>query len=145
MLKQARCLKIPSKTYALRDMNEYCKYHQHFRHDIDSFEEFHSKVESMMMLGMFIMGGPKENAYNKKVEVCRYQLTKWGPPKMILTKLASITSGSYNALPHNYRYSFHNKNPASIFHVEIKGLTRNGRCFTTEEMKIIRKPKERMR
>jgi hypothetical protein len=64
---------------------------------------------------------------------------------MILTKPASTTSESYNALPHNYRYSFHNKNPSSIFHFEIKRLTRNRRCFTTEELKIIRKPKERMR
>jgi hypothetical protein len=64
---------------------------------------------------------------------------------MILTKPTSTTSGSYNALPHNYRYSFHSKNPASIFHAEIKGLTRSGRCFTTEKLKIIRKPKERMR
>jgi len=59
MLKQARYLKIPSKTYTLRDMNEYCKYHQHFGHNINSFEEFHSKVESMMMLGMLRKGGPK--------------------------------------------------------------------------------------
>jgi hypothetical protein len=57
-------------------MNEYYKYHQHFGHDIDSSEEFHSKVESMMMLGMLRMGGPKKNdilgtmiGYNKKVEV----------------------------------------------------------------------------
>jgi hypothetical protein len=58
---------------------------------------------------------------------------------MILAKHASTTSGSYNSLPHNFRYSFHNKNHAYIFHVEIGGLTRSGRCFTPEELENHRK------
>jgi hypothetical protein len=47
----------------------------------------------------------------------------------------STTSRSYNALPHNYGYSFHNKNPTPYFHAEIGGLTRSGRCFTPEELR----------
>jgi hypothetical protein len=37
-------------------------------------------------------------------------------------------------MPYNYGYSFNNKSPAPIFHIEIDGLNWSGRCFTLEEL-----------
>ena len=50
MMRQAGFLKTPVRTQVVGDVNEYCKYHQQFGHDINSCEEFHSEVEDMMML-----------------------------------------------------------------------------------------------
>ena len=90
MLRQTDYLKTPVKIQAVRNTNEYCKYHQQFDHDIDSCEEFHFEVKDMMALGMLILMKPKEDELvgtmtgcNKKVEVCRYIPTERGPPKMI--------------------------------------------------------------
>jgi hypothetical protein len=102
----------------------------------------------MMTLGMLRLMKPKEDELvgtmigcNKKVEVCRYIPTEKGPPKMILTKPMNIVSGSYNAQPYNYGYSFHSTNPTPVFHAEIGGLTRSGRCFTPEELENHKKAK----
>lgn len=72
--------------------------------------------------------------FNQKEEVCRYHPTKGGPPRMILAKPTNIISGNYNALPHHYGHSFHITKPAPVFHAEIGGLTRSGRCFTPKEL-----------
>jgi len=53
---------------------------------------------------------------------------------MILAKPASINNGNYNALPHHYGNSFHITKRALVFHAEIEGLTRSGRCFTPQEL-----------
>jgi hypothetical protein len=45
-----------------------------------------------------------------------------GPPKLILTKPICTNSRSYSTMPYNYGYSFNNKSPAPIFHIEIDGL-----------------------
>ncbi|XP_073268737.1 uncharacterized protein [Populus alba] len=148
MLRQTNYLKTPVRMQAVGDANEYCKYHQQFGHDIDSCEEFHLEVENMMTLGMLRLMKPKEDdlvgtmtGCNEKVEVCRYVPTEKGPPKMILTKPMNTVSGSYNAQPYNYGYSFHSTNPALVFHAEVGGLTRSGRCFTPEELENHRKAK----
>jgi hypothetical protein len=148
MLRQTNYLKTLVRIQAIGDVNEYCKYHQQFGHDIDSCEEFHFEVEDMMTLGILRLMKPKEDELvgtmtgcNKKVEVCRYIPTERGPPKMILAKPMNIVGGSYNAQPYNYGYSFHNTSPAPVFHAEIGGLTRSGRCFTPEELENHRKAK----
>ncbi|KAL3570669.1 hypothetical protein D5086_027918 [Populus alba] len=76
-----------------------------------------------------------------KMEVCRLQPTVGGPPKLILTKPVCTNSESYGSMPYNYGYSFNIKNPTPIFHPEIGGLTRSGRCFTPEELERQRKAK----
>jgi hypothetical protein len=148
MLRQTDYLKTPVKIQAVGNANEYCKYHQQLGHDIDSCEEFHLEVENMMTLGMLRLMKLKEDELvgtmtgcNQKVEVCRYIPTEKGPPKMIIAKPMNTVSGSYNAQPYNYGYSFHNTNPAPVFHAEIGGLTRSGRCFTPEELENHRKAK----
>ncbi|XP_061947974.1 uncharacterized protein LOC133671268 [Populus nigra] len=148
MLRQTNYLKTPVRIQAVGDANEYCKYHQQFGHDIDSCEEFHFKVENMMTLEILRLMKPKEDelvgtmtGFNKKVEVCRYIPTERGPPKMILAKPMNTVSGNYNAQPYNYGYSFHTTSPAPVFHAEIGGLTRSGRCFTPEELENHRKAK----
>ena len=96
---------------------------------INSCKEFQVKVEDMMTLGVLRIGAPEEDlvgtmiGFDKKVEVCRYQPMKGGPPKMILAKPTSIVSGDYNAIPYNYGYSFHTMRPAPTLHAEIRGLT----------------------
>lgn len=74
-------------------------------HHINSYEEFQSEVGDMMTLGLLRVATADENnqvrmvtGFNRKEEVCRYQPTKGGPPRMILAKPASINSGNYNAL-----------------------------------------------
>jgi hypothetical protein len=90
----------------------------------------------MMMLGVLRIGAPEENlvgtmtGFDKKVEVCRYQPTEGGPPRMILARPVSIVNENYNVMPHSYGYSFHTTRPTPTFHAKIGGLTRSGRCYT---------------
>jgi hypothetical protein len=90
---------------------------------------------------------PEENlvgtmtCFDKKIEVCRYQPTEGGPPRMILARPTSTGSGNYNAIPYNYGYSFHTMRPAPTFHAEVGGLTRSGRCYTHEELEDQRRAK----
>jgi hypothetical protein len=148
MLKQAGYLKIPVNVQAVGGMSEYCKYHQQFGHDIDSCEEFNWEVEGMMTRGVLRLMKHEEDdlvgtltGYGNKEEVCRYQPTERGPPKMILTMPPSTISGNYNALPYNYGYSFCNPSLTPVFNAEVGGLTRSGRCFTPEELKNHKKDK----
>jgi hypothetical protein len=129
-------------------MNEYCKYHQQFGHDIDSCEEINWEVEGMMARGVLRLTKHEEvdlvgtlTGYGNKEEVCRYQPTERGPPKMILTKPSITASGNYNALPYNYGYSFCNPSLTPVFNAEVGGLTRSGRCFTPEELENHKKDK----
>jgi hypothetical protein len=116
-------------------------------HHINSCKEFRVKVEDMMTLGMLQIGMPEENlvgtmtCFDKKIEVCRYQPTEGGPPRMILARPTSTGSGNYNAIPYNYGYSFHTMRPAPTFHAEVGGLTRSGRCYTHEELEDQRRAK----
>jgi hypothetical protein len=117
--------------------NNYCKFHGEVGHHIDDCQEFHQEVKRMLTFGMIRIESEEESSevgmigrQEKKVEVCRLQPTVGGPPKLILTKPVCTNSGSYGTMPYNYGYSFNIKNPAPIFHTEIGGLTRSGRCFT---------------
>ena len=148
MLEQAGYLKIPVNVQAVGGMSEYCKYHQQFGHDIDYCEEFNCEVESMMMLGVLRLMKHEEDdlvgtltSYGNKEEVCRYQPTEGGPPKMILTKPPNTANGNYNDLPYNYGYSFCGPSPTPVFNAEVRGLTRSGRCFTPEELENHKKDK----
>jgi hypothetical protein len=38
-------------------------------------------------------------------------------------------------MPYNYGYTSNIQAPLPLFHTEISGLTRSGRCFTLEELK----------
>jgi hypothetical protein len=107
MLKQIGYLKAPIKKQAIEHEGEYCEYHQHMGHHINSCEEFRAKVEDMMMLGMLRIGAPKENlvgtmtGFDKKVKICRYQPKEGGPPRMILARPVSTINGNYNTIPYN--------------------------------------------
>jgi len=74
-------------------------------------------------------------------EVLRVQFTAGGPPKLILSKPIKTHKGDFNALPHNYGYSFQGTQQPPVFQAEVGGLTRNGRCFTLKELKKQRKAK----
>jgi hypothetical protein len=90
---------------------------------------------------------PEENlvgtmtCFDKKIEVCRYQPTEGGPPRMILARPTSTVSGNYHVIPHNYSYSFHTMRPTPTLHAEVGGLTRSGRCYTPEELEDQRRAK----
>ncbi|XP_061965260.1 uncharacterized protein LOC133689413 [Populus nigra] len=106
------------------------------------------EVKRMLTFGMIRIESEEESSevgmigrQEKKVEVCRLQPTMGGPPKLILTKPVCTNSGSYGTMPYNYGYSFNIKDPTPIFHTEIGGLTRSGRCFTPEELERQRKAK----
>jgi hypothetical protein len=66
--------------------------------------------------------------------VCRVQQTANGPPRLILVK-PSYTKGNHNAMPYNYGYASNVQAPLPLFQTEISGLTRSGRCFTSEELR----------
>jgi len=95
-----------------------------------------------MILGMLRLQDVNEDivigmitSQAKMTEACRCQQTMGWPLKIILTKPTYINSRNYNDLPYNYRYLFHFETLTLIFHVEVEGLTRSGRCFTLEELK----------
>jgi hypothetical protein len=67
--------------------------------------------------------------------MCRFQYTKSGPPKLVLTRHIIIYNENYNALPHNYGNSLNIKGHALVFQNDIDGLTRSGRCFTPKKLK----------
>ncbi|KAJ6884344.1 hypothetical protein NC652_031366 [Populus alba x Populus x berolinensis] len=126
--------------------NNYCKFHGKVGHHIDDCEEFHHEVKRMLTFGMLRIESEEESSevgmighQETKMEVCRLQPTVGGPPKLILTKPVCTNSESYGSMP--YGYSFNIKNPTPIFHPEIGGLTRSGRCFTPEELERQRKAK----
>ena len=128
--------------------NNYCKFHGKVGHHIDDCEEFHQEVKRMLTFGMLRIESEEESSevgmighQETKMEVCRLQPTVGGPPKLILTKPVCTNSESYGSMPYNYGYSFNIKNPTPIFHPEIGGLTRSGRCFTPEELERQRKAK----
>ncbi|XP_034908128.2 uncharacterized protein [Populus alba] len=128
--------------------NNYCKFHGKVGHHIDDCEEFHQEVKRMLIFGMLRIESEEESSevgmighQETKMEVCRLQPTVGGPPKLILTKPVCANSESYGSMPYNYGYSFNIKNPTPIFHPEIGGLTRSGRCFTPEELERQRKAK----
>ncbi|KAL3566506.1 hypothetical protein D5086_031921 [Populus alba] len=122
MLRQTDYLKTPVKIQAVRNANEYYKYHQRLGHDIDLCKEFHLEVENMMVLGMLRLMKPEEDELVGTM-TGRYVPTEKGPLKMILTKPMNTVNGSYNAQPYNYGYSCHSTNPTPVFHAEIGGLT----------------------
>lgn len=62
-----------------------------------------------------------------KLEACKIQLTRNGPPKLILTRPAFTHNKNYNALLYNYKGS-------SFLETEIGRLTWSCRCFTLEEL-----------
>ena len=64
-------------------------------------------------------------------EVCRVQFTSGGPPRLILSRPSMTHKEDYNIMPYNYGHS-------PILLPKIGGLTRNGRCFTPEELKRIK-------
>jgi hypothetical protein len=74
-------------------------------------------------------------------EVCRVQFVTRKPPKLVLSKPVVAHKGNYNALPHDYGCSFKSTQHLPVFQVEIRGLTRSGRCFTPEELEKQRKAK----
>ena len=88
MLEQTGYLKTPIKKQAIEHKGEYCEYHQHIGHHINYCKVFRVKVEDMMTLGVLRVGALEENlvgtmtGFDKKVEVCRYQSTEGGPPKL---------------------------------------------------------------
>lgn len=70
-----------------------------------------------------------------KLEVCKIQPTRNGPPKLILTRLAFTHNKNYSTLLYNYEGSF------LFLETEIGILTQSGRCFTLEELKKQQKAK----
>jgi len=65
----------------------------------------------------------------KRMEVCRVQLTMNGPLKLILTKPWYVN----NAMPYNHRHISNTKTLIPLLQVEMGGLTRSDRCFTPEK------------
>jgi len=65
---------------------------------------------------------------DKSLEVCRVQTIANGLPKLILTK-PFFTKKDHSAMPYNYGYTSNIEASLPLFHTEISGLTRSGRCF----------------
>ena len=79
ILKLAGHLKAPTQTQVVEYMDQYCEYHKHMGHHINSCEEFQSEVGDMMTLGLLRVVTTDENnqvgmvtSFNQKEEVCRY-------------------------------------------------------------------------
>jgi hypothetical protein len=73
---------------------------------------------------------------DKSSEVCRVQTTANVLPKLILTKpKPSFTKRDHSAMPYSYGYTSNIQAPLLLFHTEIGGLTRSGRCFIPKELK----------
>jgi hypothetical protein len=85
------------------------------------------KEEKDNFIGMISFQG-------KKIEVCRLQHTESDPLKLVLTRLAFTHNENYNSLSHNYGNPPNVEGPTLVFQTEIDGLTRCGKCFTSEEL-----------
>jgi hypothetical protein len=121
--------------------DNYYEFHGMEGHHIEDCIKFCQKVAKMLIMGelrLETMGGNKEvsmmEGQDKLLEVCRVQTTANGLPKLILTK-PSFTKRDHSAMPYNYGYTSNIQAPLPLFHTEISGLTRSGRCFTLEELK----------
>jgi len=74
-------------------------------------------------------------------QACRYQSMEKKATKIDFDQVNGNKSGKYNALPYDYDQTYLIMVPAPVFHAEIGGLTRSGRCFTLEELENQRKAK----
>ncbi|XP_073262695.1 uncharacterized protein [Populus alba] len=110
-------------------------------HHIEDCVKFRQKVAKMLLMGelrLETLGGNQEvsmmEGQDKLSEVCRVQLMANGFSKLILTK-PSFTKRDHSAMPYNYVCTSSMQAPLPLFHSEVSGLTRSGRCFTPEELK----------
>ncbi|XP_052305620.1 uncharacterized protein LOC127904792 [Populus trichocarpa] len=119
----------------------YCEFHGRDGHYIEDCIEFCEKIAKMLKMGQLRIE-PMENRGEvsmmedqmEMTGVCRVQQTANGPPRLILVK-PSYTKGNHNAMPYNYGYASNVQAPLPLFQTEISGLTRSGRCFTSEELR----------
>ena len=133
---------LPTKNeLSSRKSDIFCKFHEEIWHNIKECEEFHQKVIQIMTYGLLqIEKEEKDNLIGmisfqgKKIEVCRLQHTESDPLKLVLTRLAFTHNENYNSLPHNYGNPPNVEGPTLVFQTEIDGLTRCGKCFTSEEL-----------
>lgn len=61
MIIQANWISTPIKTQLMRDLGEFCKYHQQFGHDIDHCEKFYDEMERIMILCMLRLKSAKKD------------------------------------------------------------------------------------
>jgi len=134
------------KDKGVKSYDEDYEYHYHFSHDIDCYEEFYHKVETMMTLGMIKMENVKIECEvvtvtfkKEKIEIFRHILTSISPPKMIMSKPIYSKSKDYNALPDHYENTLHIKSPSPILQTKLEGLKRSESCFTPKELEKKRK------
>ncbi|XP_052301368.1 LOW QUALITY PROTEIN: uncharacterized protein LOC127904008 [Populus trichocarpa] len=119
----------------------YCEFHGRDGHYIEDCIEFCEKIAKMLKMGQLRIE-PMENRGEvsmmedqmEMTGVCRVQQTANGPPRLILVK-PSYTKGNHNVMPYNYGYASNVQAPLPLFQTEISGLTRSGRCFTSEELR----------
>ncbi|XP_034898419.1 uncharacterized protein [Populus alba] len=142
MLLQSGFLNI-STTCQLGSDN-YCEFHRMEGHHIEDCVKFRQKVAKMLLMGelrLETLGGNQEvsmmEGQDKLSEVCRVQPMANGFSKLILTK-PSFTKRDHSAMPYNYVCTSNIQAPLPLFHSEVSGLTRSGRCFTPEELKKVK-------
>ncbi|XP_073261302.1 uncharacterized protein [Populus alba] len=142
MLLQSGHLEKPSEYYVRE--NDFCPFHKKKRHYIDECIEFHQKVARMLTLGELRIEAARDNEEIKMIEnqgKCRVQSTANGLSKLVLTKPSYENKVDYGVMPGDYGYTSNIETPLPLFRTEISGLTRNGRCFTPEELEKQRKAK----
>ncbi|XP_052312616.1 uncharacterized protein LOC112328848 [Populus trichocarpa] len=139
MLVQSGFLKTKVESHLEGD--DYCEYHGREGHHIEDCIEFCEKIAKMLKMGELRIEPVKSSGEVSMMEgqmemtgVCRVQQTANGPPRLILVK-PSYTKGNHNAMPYNYGYASNVQAPLPLFQTEISGLTRSGRCFTSEELR----------